>query len=97
MGLWWLALIRTEGGLYPTAAAVPMCGACGSHLCAREEEASTLRRTAENCRDSLLMLGLILDSTVGADLLRRRKRDRFREVGFGDAFRVNRVRVALAV
>jgi hypothetical protein len=34
---------------------------------------------------------------LGADLLRRRKPDRFREVGFGGAFRIDHLRVAFAV
>jgi hypothetical protein len=43
------------------------------------------------------MVGDAVQLTLGADLLRRRKADRFREVGFGGAFRIDRVRVAFAV
>lgn len=40
--------------------------------------------------------GLERPSEMGADLLRRRKADRFREVGFGVGFRIEAQRVASA-
>jgi hypothetical protein len=56
-----------------------------------------MRSRTASSEGAPILSAMGVQTQMGADLLQRRKPDRFREVGFGNAFRIDRVRVAFAV